>query len=63
MIVPDGIRFVDHDVRLYWLLKQVRDRIDLNWMSIAPDRRDFPAGTEGSYPRHPDPPVYVVDQH
>lgn len=49
MIRPEGIGFVDREVRLYWLLKTVRDRIDLNWMSIAPDRRDFPAGTEGSH--------------
>lgn len=49
MILPEGIGFVDRDVRLYWLLKGVQDRIDLNWMSIAPNRRDFPAGTEGSH--------------
>jgi hypothetical protein len=49
MIRPEGIGFVERDVRLYWLLKNVRDRIDLNWMSVAPNRRNFPAGTEGSH--------------
>lgn len=49
MIHPEGIGFIEREVRLYWLLKNVPDRIDLNWMSIAPNRRDFPAGTEGSH--------------
>lgn len=49
MIHPEGIGFVEREVQLYWLLKNVRDRIDLNWMSVAPNRRDFPAGTEGSH--------------
>lgn len=49
MIQPNGITFFDREVHLYWLLKGVGERIDLNWMSIAPGRRDFPAGTEGSH--------------
>ncbi|MDP1580972.1 MAG: hypothetical protein Q8M02_11880 [Candidatus Didemnitutus sp.] len=49
MIHPEGIGFIEREVRLYWLLKNVPDRIDLNWMSIAPNRRDFPPGTEGSH--------------
>lgn len=46
---PADIGYRDHDVALYWLLKRVGAKIDLNWMSVADDRRDFPAGTEGSH--------------
>ncbi|HVZ65091.1 MAG TPA: hypothetical protein VG936_11015 [Lacunisphaera sp.] len=49
MTLPAGIEFVDRNVELYWLLKGVGSKIDLNWMSVADDRRDFPVGTEGSH--------------
>jgi hypothetical protein len=48
-VIPEGIHFIDRELRLYWLLKNVGPRIDLNWMSTAPERRDFPAGTRGSH--------------
>ncbi|HEY4245854.1 MAG TPA: hypothetical protein VGM64_03300 [Lacunisphaera sp.] len=49
MSIPAGIGYRDRNVELYWLLKEVGTVINLNWMSIADDRRDFPAGTEGSH--------------
>jgi hypothetical protein len=48
-MIPEDIPFVTRDVRLFWLLKEVKEKIDLSWMSIAPNRRDFPEGTEGSF--------------
>ncbi len=49
MTIPADIGFRDHEVGLYWLLKGVGEKIDLNWMSVADERRDFPPGTEGSH--------------
>lgn len=49
MTLPAGIGFLERNVELYWLLKGVGPKIDLDWMSVADDRRDFPAGTEGSH--------------
>ena len=45
---PDGIIPGEEELTLYWLLSNVRDRIDLNRMSDT-SRRDFPEGVRGSH--------------
>jgi hypothetical protein len=48
-MIPPGIGFVDKEPKLFWLLKDVGEKIDLRWMSAAANRRDFPEDTRGSH--------------
>ena len=48
-MIPPSITFIDREPKLFWLLKEVKDKIDLRWMSAAANRRDFPEGTRGSH--------------
>jgi hypothetical protein len=46
---PANVNIVDSEYTAYWLLTGVSAGIDLNRMSTASERRDFPAGVSGSH--------------
>jgi hypothetical protein len=48
-VFQSEIRYLPENVRLFWLLKEVGDRIDLSFLGTKGDRRDYPPGCTGRH--------------